>query len=60
MVYNNMDSRVKSLSGCLLLLGSLVLFNTADDHVSVAQWNGISARNISPKKWYEFESRIYY
>ena len=60
MVYNNMDSRVTSLSGCLLLLGRrlVVLFTTAA--VSVAQrHNGMESQLFSPQ-WYEFESRNVY
>ena len=63
MVYNNMDSRVTSLSGCLLLLGRrlVVLFTTAA--VSVAQrHNGMESQLViffSPQ-WYEFESRNVY
>ena len=60
MVYNSMDSRVTSWSGCLLLLGRrlVVFFSTAADQVSgsTAQWNGISSWNIFPPKFYEFES----
>ena len=54
MVYNNMDSRVTSWSGCLLLLGSLVvLFITAADQVSAAQrQNGMESQlEIRRYKW---------